>query len=136
VKTVIAAIVALGTIGASAPAFADKCKAPKVKIVNKRTKEAAVKVAKIEYWDGCEGKYRTEELANAEIEKGGKSHTWTDDLEYVEGCEIKKFKVYRALRNTTGSAYGDYAWGGELVPNEGDNKKCVTGALYTIELHD
>ena len=134
-KTVIAAIVALGTIGASAPAFADKCKNPTVKIVNKRTKEAAVKVSKIDYWDGCEGKWRTESLENKEIEKG-KSASWTDDLEYVEGCKIEKFKVYRALRNTTGSAYGDYNYSSELVPNECSKQVCGSTKTYTIELHD
>ena len=135
-KNVIAALAALGTIGVSAPAFADKCKAPKVKIVNNRTKEAAVKVSKIQYFDGCENKWREESLSNEEIEKGGKSHTWTDDLEYVEGCKVSKFKVYRALRNTTGSAYGDYAWGSEIVPNEGASKACATGVTYTVALHD
>ncbi len=134
-KTIIASLVALGTIGASAPAFADKCKNPTVKIVNKRTKEAAVKVSKIDYYDGCEGKWRTESLDNKEIEKG-KSASWSDDLEYVEGCKISKFKVYRALRNTTGSAYGDYAYGAELVPNEGANQVCGSTKTYTIELHD
>lgn len=135
-KTFIAALAAFGTLGVAAPAFADKCKAPKIKIVNNRTKEEAVKVSKIDYYDGCEKKWRTESLADAEIKKGGASHTWTDDLEYVEKCAIPKFKVFRALRNSTGSAYGDYNYGSEIVPNEGANHECGTGVTYTIELHD
>ena len=132
-KTVIAALVALGTIGASAPAFADKCKAPKVTFKN--DKSVTIKMTKIYYHDGCDDKERTEDVASTEIEPG-KSHTFTDDLEYVGNCAIKYFAAYRAERANTGSAYGSYSKGGNLTPDQGASQKCNTGVTYTVHLHD
>ncbi len=119
------------TLGAS-PAFADLCKGPKVVVDN--DKATTIKVTKIQYYDDCDKKWRTEDVAAREIESG-KSTTYTDDLEYVGNCKITKFKLYRAVRNATGSAYGAFDWGGELVP-DGGAKVCNTGVTYTIHAHD
>jgi hypothetical protein len=133
-KLAIASAVLVSLV-AGGPAFADKCKSPKIKITNGRTKEEAVKVSKIDYFDACENKWRTESLPNQEIKKGA-SFTWTQDLGFVEGCKVSKFKVYRALRQSTGAAYGDYSYGAELTPKEGAAQECATGKTYTIELVD
>lgn len=113
-------------------AHADKCKGPKVVVKNDKAK--TIKVSKIQYYDGCDKKWRTEDVPAREIEPG-KSTTYTDDLEYVGNCSVSKFKLYRAVRNTTGSAYGSFSWGGELVP-DGGAKVCNSGVTYTIHAHD
>lgn len=118
---------------AGAPsAFADKCKSPKVVVKNDKAK--TIKVTKLEYYDGCDKKWRTEDVAAREIPAGG-STTYTDDLEYVGNCNVSKFKLYRAVRQATGTAYGSFSWGGELVP-DGGAKKCNSGVTYTIHAHD
>jgi hypothetical protein len=124
-----AIIAAVAILGAATPAVADLCKTPKVKVVNDRPE--TIKVTKIQYYDGCDKKWRTEDVASTEIAPG-KSYTFTDNLEYVGNCTVSKFKLYRALRQSTGSAYGSFAWGSELTPDEGSNQKCNTGTQFTI----
>ena len=51
-------------------------------------------------------------------------------------CAVSKFKLYRAIRQQTGTAYGAYEWGGELVPDEGASQACNTGVVYTIHAYD
>lgn len=114
-------------------ATADSCKSPKVKVVNDR--QTTIKVTKIQYFDGCDNKWRTEDVAAREISAGA-SFSFTDNLEYVGNCKITKFKLYRAVRQTTGSAYGSFDWGGELTPDEGSSQACNTNATYTIHAHD
>lgn len=125
---VVAAVLTLGAV-----AMADNCKSPKV--VVKNDKSATIKVTKIQYFDGCDKKWRTEDVAATEIVSGG-SHTFTDDLEYVGNCTISKFKLYRAVRQASGSAYGAFEWGGELVPDQGSAQKCNTNVTFTIHAHD
>lgn len=122
-----AAVLALGS-----QAIADTCKDPKVKVVNDR--KEAIKIKKIQYFDDCDKKWRTEEVTDTEI-AAGQAKTFTDNLEYVQGCKVTKFKLYRAVRQPTGAAYGDYNWGGELVPDEGP-KVCGKDVQYTIHAHD
>lgn len=128
-----AIIAAVAILGAATPAVADLCKTPKVKVVN--DKKATIKVTKIQYYDGCDKKWRTEDVASTEI-ASGKSYTFTDNLEYVGNCTVSKFKLYRAVRQSTGSAYGPFEWGGELTPDEGANQKCNTGTQFTIHAYD
>lgn len=132
-KKLHALVFAVFGLALASTASADKCKSPKVKVVN--DKKATIKVTKIQYFDDCDDKWRTEDVATREIASGA-SFTFTDDLEYVGNCKIKKFKLYRAVRQNTGSAYGAYAWGGELVPDQGTNQTCNTNVTYTIHAHD
>lgn len=126
--SIFAAVLSVGAL-----AMADNCKSPNVKVVN--DKSATIKVTKIQYFDGCDKKWRTEDVASTEI-AAGSSHTFTDNLEYVGNCAVSKFKLYRAVRQSTGSAYGAFEWGGELTPDEGSSKVCNTGVKYTIHAHD
>jgi len=130
-RTILVAL-ALTPMLLAGNAFADKCKSPRV--VVKNDKSRTIKVTKIQYYDGCDKKWRTEDVATREI-RTGSSTTYTDNLEYVGNCSVSKFKIYRALRNQTGSAYGSYSWGGELTP-DGGAKVCNTGTTYTIHAHD
>ena len=125
-------LLAVAVLALGSQALADVCKEPKVKVVN--DKKQTIKVKKIEYFDDCNKKWRTEDVSDTEIASGA-SKTFTDNLEYVEGCKITKFKLYRAVRQDTGSKYGEYSWGGELVPDEGA-PICKTNVLYTIHAHD
>lgn len=126
----VAAFVVLGLGGL---ALADACKSPKVKVKN--DKAQTIKVSKIQYFDGCDSKWRTEDVGSTEI-AAGSSHTFTDNLEYVGNCKVTKFKLYRAVRQQTGTAYGAFEWGGELVPDEGSAQVCNTNVTYTVHAHD
>jgi hypothetical protein len=116
-----------------ASAHADNCKSPKVLVKNGRSD--AVKITKIAYFDRCDNKERTENVASTEIAAGGQ-HPFRDDLEYVGNCGIKYFKVYRAVRRDTGAAWSSYAWGAKLTPDEGDSQVCNTGVTYTVHLFE
>lgn len=130
-STLLTALAVLPALVAG-QAQADKCQSPK--LVVKNDKSVTIKVLKIQYYDGCDRVWRTEDVPDREI-AAGSSTTYTDDLEYVGNCSISKFKLYRATRNSTGSAYGAAAWGGELVP-DGGSKVCNTNVTYTIHAHD
>ena len=132
-KTLHSVLFGLSFLALATTAFADNCKAPKVKVVN--DKSTTIKVTKIQYFDGCDNKWRTEDVSAREISAGG-NFTFTDDLESVGNCKITKFKLYRAVRQPTGSAYGSFDWGGELVPDQGANQVCNTNVTYTIHAHD
>lgn len=119
----------LVAVGASA----DLCKSPKIKVVNDRTD--TIKVTKIQYLDGCDEKWRTEDVAETEI-LAGRAKTFTDSLEHVGNCKVKRFKLYRAVRKDIGSAYGPYSWGSELTPDEGSNQLCNTGVTFTVHAHE
>lgn len=123
---------ALAGVTVAATASADACKGAKV--IVKNDKSVAIKVTKIEYWDGCDNKPRTEDISLREIAAGG-STTITDTLEYVGNCPITKFRLYRAVRQGTGSAYSSYDWGGWLVP-DGGTKTCNSGVTYTVHAYD
>ena len=110
-------------------AAADNCKSPDVKVVNDRT--SAIEVTKIQYLDGCQGKWRTENVQKKEIPAGYFMY-FHDDLEHVEGCAIRKFRLFRAHRNPTGTAYDAPTWGPELTPDEGSSKACTSTQRYTI----
>ena len=109
-------------------AFADICKAPQVQINNDG--QVTIKVTKIQYFDGCDNKWRTENVPETEI-TAGSSRTLTDNLEFVGNCPINKFKLFRANRSSTGSAYGGYSWTNETFADEGA-KVCNTKVLYTL----
>lgn len=132
-------LLAVATMAVAHQASADDCKSPKVKVVNDRTE--SIKITKIQYFDGCDNVWRTENVAETEI-RGAQGNTlywaeFTDNLEYVGGsCAIPKFKVYRAIRKQTGKAYGPYQWGSELVPDEGTQQACNTNVRYTIHAHE
>lgn len=132
-KTKLAILVGLVVLGVGGTALADACKSPKVKIVN--DKAQTIKVSKIQYFDGCDNKWRTEDVENREIEPT-RNTIYTDKLEYVGNCKITKFKLYRAVRQQTGPAYGPYEWGGELVADEGANQVCNTNVKFTVHAHD
>ena len=131
-KKAYALLLGLVVVGVSGSAIADNCKAPKVKVQN--DKKDTIKVSKIMYFDGCDNKWRTEDVSVREIAAGA-SYTWTDDLEYVGNCKITKFKLYLAIRQSTGSAYGAFDWGGELTPDQGSSQTCNTGVTYTIHAY-
>ena len=132
-KKLHAVLFGVTALALASTAFADNCKTPKVKVVN--DKSTTIKVSKIQYFDGCDNKWRTEDVTAREISAGG-NFTFTDNLEYVGNCRVSKFKLYRAVRQSTGSAYGSYEWGGELVPDQGSNQVCNTNVTYTIHAHD
>jgi len=126
-STLILAL-ALTPMFVASEALADKCKSPKIVVKNDRS--STIKVKKIQYYDGCNNKWRTEDVPNKEI-KSGHSHTFTNNLEYVENCPVSKFKLFRAVRKDSGSKYGDFKWGAVLKP-DGGTKVCRTGTTYTI----
>jgi len=127
-RSTLVLALALTPMLVASEARADKCKSPRVVVKNDR--DRTIKVKKIQYYDGCENRWRTEDVGDREIRSGG-AHTFTDDLEYVENCQVSKFKLYRAIRKDQGNKYGDYNWGAVLVPDEGA-KSCKTGQTYTI----
>ncbi len=128
-KNLHAVWVGLVVLAFGSQALADTCQAPKVKVVNDRTD--TIKVTKVQYLDGCDNVWRTEDVASTEI-LSGSSATFTDNLEYVGNCKIAKFKIYRAIRQSAGAAYGSFAWGAELTPDQGSTQLCNTGVTYTI----
>ena len=109
------------------PAFADLCRSPDVKVIN--DKSIAMEVRQISYLDKCNNVWRTEDVPNTEILPGA-SHTFHDDLEYVEGCAISQFKLFRRVFGSAG--WTSVIWGNPLTPSEGQDVKCVTGANYTL----
>lgn len=127
-----ALLLAAATVSLVAPASADNCKRPNVVVKNDR--DSAIKVSKIQYYDTCDRTWRTEDVGTVEI-RNGSSHTFTDDLEYVGNCAISKFKLYRATRQGTGSAYSSFSWGGELAPDQGSSQRCNTGVTFTVHAH-
>ena len=132
IRSALALSLVLGSVVvATGDARADLCRAPKVVVKNDKT--TTIKVTKIMYYDGCDKQWRTEDVTTREIPAGG-STTSTDDLEYVGNCSVSKFKLFRAVRNATGSAYDAASWGGELAP-DGGAKVCNTGVTYTIHAH-
>lgn len=132
-KKLHAVWVALAVLATGSQALADNCKSPTVRVVNDRID--TMKVTKIQYFDGCDSKWRTEEVTSTEILPGG-AHNFTDNLEYVGNCKISKFKLYRAIRQNSGSAYGSFDWGAELVPDQGSSQVCNTNVTYTIHAHE
>lgn len=110
-----------------APAFADLCHRPHVMIYNEKDDDMEVK--KIRYFDGCQQTWRTEEVPKRIIPHGD-STTYTDDLEYVEGCPIEAFELYRRVDGNWG--WTSYIWGNNLYPDEGSNVECYTGTYYTL----
>jgi hypothetical protein len=131
IRSILALAVVAVPLLAANPASADLCKAPKVVVKNDKT--TTIKVTKIMYYDGCDKQWRTEDVSAREISPGA-STTYSDDLEYVGNCSVSKFKLYRSVRNSTGSAYDSPSWGGELAP-DGGAKTCNTGTTYTIHAH-
>jgi hypothetical protein len=109
------------------PAFADLCRNPDVKVINE--KSIAMEVRQIGYFDVCNNVWRTEDVPNTEILPGA-FHTFHDDLEYVEGCAISQFKLYRRVFGSTG--WTSVIWGNPLIPTEGQAVECVAGANYTL----
>jgi hypothetical protein len=99
-------------------------------VVVKNDKNKTIKVTKLQFYDGCDKKWRTEDVPTREIQSGG-STTYTDNLEFVGNCSVSKFKLFVAVRNTTGSAYGSFDWSDAKVP-DGGAKVCNTGTTYTI----
>jgi hypothetical protein len=133
-----ALLVALAATVVAVQASADDCKRPTLRLVNDRGE--SIKVSKIQYFDGCDKTWRTESLRETEIlGADGATHHYadfTDNLEHVGNCVITKFKVYRAIRQDKGSAYGAFAWGDEIVPSEGSGQKCNTGVRFTVHTHE
>jgi hypothetical protein len=123
-KAVFALITAMAL---PVPAFADICRDPDVKVFN--DKSIAMEVRKIKYFDACNNVWRTEDVPDTEILPGA-SHTFHDDLEYVEGCTIPEFMLYRRVFGSTG--WTSVIWGNTLTPTEGESVQCFTGANYTL----
>ncbi len=112
------------------PVLADLCRNPKITVVNERT--SAIRVNKIKYYDGCDNKWRTENVSNVIVDSGFQN-TYTDNLGYVGNCVIEKFKVYR---QTCSNGWSNYSWGGVLIPDQGSGVVCNTGAKYTIRTYN
>jgi hypothetical protein len=128
ISRILSLVMVAAAVTVAGQAAADNCKSPDVKVVNERT--TTIKVTKIQYFDECDNKWRIENVKATEIEPGH-SATFQDDLEYVGGCRISKFKLFRSTRNSTGGAYDAPIWGGEATPDEG-SKVCQTNVKYTI----
>jgi hypothetical protein len=124
---------AVVVLACGSQAFADVCKSPNVSVKN--DKSQTIKVTKFQFYDGCDKRWRTEDVSATEIAPGGQA-TFKDNLEYVGNCKLSKFKLYRAVRQTTGAAYGAFEWGGELTPDEGEGRACNTGVTFTLHAHD
>ncbi|MCI0563874.1 MAG: hypothetical protein MN733_35825, partial [Nitrososphaera sp.] len=118
----------IAALALPAPAFAAECKAPDIKVVNDRSTD--IKVKKIQYYDGCDLKWRTEDVSDEIIAASGGYTYYHDDLEYVQSCDVPKFKLYRQVW-ISGSGWGSTIWGGVLYPDEAD-VECITGKNYTI----
>lgn len=123
---------ALVVLAAGSQALADICKSPSVQVVNDRSE--TIKVTKIEYHDGCDDKWRTENVASTEI-LSGHSYSFRDNLEYVGNCKVTSFRLYRAIRQSSGGAYGSFAWSTIRIPDQGSDQVCNTGVLYTVHEH-
>ena len=117
-------------------AYSDKCKDPYIVIQNSSFHTVIIK--RIKYYDGCDGKYRTEELSDRTLPPLS-SYTWRDNLEYVQNCKIPKFQVYywgicEAVPRVDGYYLESTFWSKSITPLEGGNVECKSGAKYTIIL--
>lgn len=133
IKSMLVAAVAVLPALAAGPAHADLCKQPFIVVQNDKAR--TIKVLKIQYFDECDQQWRTEDVPNREITSGDYT-IYSDNLEYAGNCVISKFKLYRQVRNASGSAYGAAAWGAELVPDEGPDQVCGTYVQYHIHAFD
>jgi hypothetical protein len=133
ISRMVGGLVMAAALIVASQASADLCKNPLVKVIN--DKANAIKLSKIQYYDDCNNVWREEKVSEREI-ASGHSTTYDDSLEYVERCPIRSFKLYRAVRQSTGAAYGPYQWGAELTPDQGKTQQCMTGVVYTIHAFD
>jgi hypothetical protein len=133
-QRIVSALLGAAIAMIAAQAVADNCKSPNLKVVNDKT-SSTIKVTKIQYFDECDNKWRTENLASTEIRAGGHYAIFHDSLEYVGGCQISKFKLFRSVRKDTGGAYDAPMWGGEIRPDEG-SRTCQTNVTYTLRAKD
>jgi hypothetical protein len=122
-----AAFALIAAVALPVPALADLCQNPEVTIFNDKTDDMDVR--KIEYFDGCDGVWRTEDVNNTIIPQG-RSESFDDDLEYVQGCEIPAFRLFRRVLGEHG--WTSVIWGGFLYPEEGIHVVCDAGAKYTL----
>jgi hypothetical protein len=122
-----AVIALIPAVGIPVPAFADLCRNPDVKVINEKV--YAMEITKIKYFDGCNNTWRTENVDRQQILPGA-WFTFTDDLEYVEGCAIPQFQLFRRVFGAAG--WTSTIWGNPLIPSEGQDVECVTGANYTL----
>jgi hypothetical protein len=77
--------------------------------------------------------WRIEDVTNTVIPPGW-SATFHDDLEYVGGCNIVRFQLYRRVQEC-GAGQDEWCstqWGNVIDPEEGTNVVCTTGANYTV----
>ena len=93
-------------------AFASKCKKVKIKVENNTGHE--VRVKKLEFYDDPAGKWRDEQVKNSTI-KNGNSHTYEENLGYVLGRRVTKFKVKYDYRLEDGTMSKDI-WSNEIKP--------------------
>ena len=120
-------------LGLSGTAWGDNCKNPKVVIKNESGQTYQIK--KFEYKDGCDDKWRSEDVKN-KVVGAGESVTYTDDLEYVGNCKVPKLRLEVEV-----DIANDFKAGIkktkeiEVVKQNGENPRCNTNEKleYIIE---
>ena len=122
-------IVGFGVLAFGAGAAqADACKSPYLHVQNRNPDPIEIK--KFQYLDGCDNKWRTEQVMNHVMEP---SEYWVyvDNLQYAGNCPIKGFKFYRAHKSSDGK-FKDFSWTGEITPTQGS--VCNTDAKFEIQI--
>lgn len=119
-------------------AVAATCKEPDIVIHNDTSH--TVNVTSFQYLDGCdtgsgEEKWRNEEVNNTEI-KSGKSKTFRDNLEYVEGCTIRKIKVTYTVDVADDFKAGITKSKTVSVDEDQTNRECTKGKNFDYHMKD
>jgi hypothetical protein len=125
----------LAMIGLQSSAHADKCKNPDLRIKNKTSEK--IRIINFQYFDGCEKKWRVENVKNKMIAPGDSAH-FGDDLEYVEGCTVPKLIVNYEVdyANDFKAGIKDAKEIKVEKRKDGELPKCVTGSNLVYALQD
>ena len=124
----------LGMSLLSIQVFAKNCKDVKLKVINNfkinqdDTKSPTIKVSSIYYNEGKGWRY--ENVKDKEI-KGGKSHTFTENLEYVGGERINAFYVKFKFKN--GKEWSKTYRSEPITRGWHHNDKCSKGDSFNLK---
>ncbi|HEU0210260.1 MAG TPA: hypothetical protein VFQ78_14935 [Candidatus Udaeobacter sp.] len=101
------------------------CKNPNITIHN--TSSYDITVLSLNFYDGCDSKWRWEELSNVFLPHNYYVQYWHETLSYVQSCELPSFQV----KFKWGS--NNY-WSDSITPSEGSHVECTSTANYDIYL--
>lgn len=98
----------------------DACKDVDIRITNSfedGNRQARILVLSIEFYSSSEGRYISEDLANAEIAYGSNRWWYNEDLQYLENDTITQVRVHFKYRESDGD------WSDEVtqvvdIPND------------------